>query len=384
MNPNLARLQPYPFERLRQEFGGLLPLPPTGINLSIGEPKHAPPAFVQDILNRGLADLATYPATQGPIGLRQAIADWIQRRFQVQIDPETEVLPVLGSREALFAIVQLIVSRGEVVVCPNPFYQIYEGATLLAGGEPHFLSLDSSRGFSPDWASVPVDVWRRTRLVFVCSPQNPTGRHTTPAEYEMLLDLAAEHDFVVAADECYSEIFAREPATGLLEIAMAKQGNLNRVVVFNSLSKRSSLPGLRSGFVAGDAAIMRSLLHYRTYHGSAMSNLVARISEAAWGDESHVLQNQQLYREKMELARVLLPNCPIPEGGFFLWLPVPGSDDVAFAKRLVGEAQVLVLPGSYLGRTVAGRNPGAGFVRVALVPGLAECEDGLQRIAKSV
>ncbi|MBL8049565.1 MAG: succinyldiaminopimelate transaminase [Chthonomonas sp.] len=382
MNERLDRLQAYPFERMRAEFGALLPLPESGINLSIGEPKHAPPSFVQEILNDGLRSLATYPPTQGPASLRQAIASWIGQRFGVQLDPETEVLPVLGSREALFAIAQVVVSPGRKVICPNPFYQIYEGAALLAGAEPVFLNLDATHGFAPHWESITDETWAQTDLVYLCSPHNPTGRITSAGEVQMLLAMAARHDFVIAADECYSEISTGDRPDGILQSAMRVQGSLDRVIVFNSLSKRSSLPGLRSGFVVGDRDLLRKFLLYRTYHGSAMSELVARVSEAAWRDEAHADENRRRYQAKVAKAQEILPNCPVPEGGFFLWLPVPGGDDVAFAKNLVQTKQVLVLPGRYLGRENNGTNPGAGFVRVALVPDEATCEEGLRRIAE--
>jgi N-succinyldiaminopimelate aminotransferase len=327
--------------------------------------------------------------------LRAACAQWLERRYKVQVDPATQVLPVLGSREALFALAQTVVNRPlnatdpkPLVVCPNPFYQIYEGAALLAGAEPYFVASDPARNFAPDWASVPEAVWQRTQLLIVCSPGNPTGAVMPLSEWQMLFELSDRFGFVIGSDECYSEIYFRdEPPLGGLEAA-AKLGrsDFKNLLSLTSLSKRSSVPGMRSGFVAGDAALMKQFLLYRTYHGSAMSTVVQAASIAAWGDEQHVIDNRNLYRSKFAqvtpiLAEVL--DVALPDAAFYLWAGVKGSD-VDFARELYANYNVTVLPGSYLAREAQGFNPGAGRIRMALVAETAECVEAAQRIAQFV
>jgi N-succinyldiaminopimelate aminotransferase len=391
MNPDLARLHPYPFEKLRALFAGVAPDPArTPISLSIGEPKHATPAFIKEALTRGLSGLAAYPLTAGSPTLREAIAAWLAGRYGLPaIDPARQVLPVNGSREALFAIAQVVVdrTRAAVVLCPNPFYQIYEGAALLAGASPVYANALAGRGFAVDYAAVPEAVWRRVQLLYACSPANPTGHVMTLDEWRTLFELADRHGFVIAADECYSEIYFDEarPPLGALEAAhrLGREG-YRRLVVFSSLSKRSNVPGMRSGFVAGDAEVLEAFLLYRTYHGSAMSPAVQAASEAAWRDEAHVVENRRLYREKFAAALPLV-RAPLatalPDGGFYLWIATPG-DDAAFARELYRTYNVAVLPGSYLAREAHGANPGRHHVRVALVAPPAECLDGIARIAE--
>lgn len=396
MNPLLAHLQPYPFERLRQLFAGVTPDPGhRPISLGIGEPKHPTPPFIKQALAAAIetpgTDLTGYPPTVGTPALREAFAGWLARRYGLRVDPATQVLPVNGSREALFAFAQTVVdgSRRPVVVCPNPFYQIYEGAALLAGAEPHYAPSDPARNFAVDWDSVPAHVWARTQLVYVCSPGNPTGAVMPLDEWRKLFELSDRHGFVIASDECYSEIYFRdEPPLGGMEAA-AKLGRLDfrRLVSFTSLSKRSNVPGLRSGFVAGDASILKAFALYRTYHGSAMAPPVQAASIVAWGDERHVVDNRAEYRRKFAevtpmLERVL--DVRLPDAGFYLWAGVPGGDDAAFARGLLAQYNVTVLPGSYLARDSGGRNPGAGRVRMALVAPAAECLEAAQRIVQFV
>ena len=396
MNPLLAKLQPYPFERLRQLFATVTPNPALRpISLGIGEPKHATPPFIQQALSDALGTgLAAYPATAGEPALRQACAAWLERRYGLKLDAATQILPVNGSREALFALAQTVVDPtrpGATVVSPNPFYQIYEGAALLAGATPHFVPSDPARNFAPDWDSVPAEVWARTQLVFVCSPGNPTGAVMPLSEWEKLFALSDRHGFVIASDECYSEIYFRDvPPLGGLEAAAKLGRGFERLIAFTSLSKRSNVPGLRSGFVAGDAALLKQFLLYRTYHGSAMSPVVQAASIAAWGDEQHVVENRNLYRTKFAqvtpvLAEVL--DVQLPDASFYLWAGVPAGwqgDDAAFAKALYEKEHVTVLPGSYLAREVNGHNPGRGRVRMALVAETAECLEAAQRIARFV
>ena len=395
MNPLLSRLQPYPFERLRQLFAGVTPNPALRpISLGIGEPKHPTPDFIKQALTAALfdptSDLAAYPPTAGTPRLREAFAGWLQRRYGLALDPATQGLPVNGPREALFALVQTVVdpARDAVVVCPNPFYQIYEGAALLAGAEAYYAPSDPARNFAIDWDAVPDAVWQRTQLLFVCSPGNPTGAVMPLAEWEKLFALSDRHGFVIASDECYSEIYFRdEPPLGGLEAA-ARLGrrDFRNLVAFTSLSKRSNVPGLRSGFVAGDAALMKAFLLYRTYHGSAMSPVVQAASIAAWGDEDHVVANRAQYRAKFAqvtpvLASVL--DVALPDAGFYLWAGVTGSD-TDFARDLLAQYNVTVLPGSYLAREAQGANPGAGRIRMALVAETAECLEAAQRIVQFV
>ena len=361
------------------------------ISLSIGEPRHSTPQFIRDALAAGSSELANYPITAGAPALREAIAAWLMRRHRlVAIDPTSQVLPVLGSREALFAFAQTVVdpSRvGATVIVPNPFYQIYEGAALLAGATPHYVNSIAANGFAPQWSEVSDAVWARTQLVYVCSPDNPTGRVATEAEWRTLFELSDRHGFAIASDECYSEIYcdeARPPLGALAAAAAQGREGFPRLVVFGSLSKRSNCPGLRSGYVAGDAALIKAFLLYRTYHGSAMSPAVAAASVAAWSDETHVRANRALYAQKFSklaprVDEVL--DAPLPEAAFYLWANV-ASDDAEFARRLYANHAVSVLPGSYLGRTVGGVNPGAGYIRIALVAEFDECAKAIDRLVE--
>ena len=378
MNPRLALLQPYPFDKVRANLAGVTPNPALKpIDLSIGEPKHPTPALVKDTLAGALDGLAQYPRSLGLPELREAAAAWARRRYSLpELDPETQVLPVNGSREALFAFAQTVLEPGARVACPNPFYQIYEGAALLAGATPVFLN-DGERFEDLDWRGV--------KLAYVCSPGNPTGRVVSLEEWKSLFALSDRHGFVIASDECYSEIYLDEaqPPLGALDAAqrLGRKG-FPRLVMFTSLSKRSNSPGMRSGFVAGDAALIKSFLLYRTYHGSAMSMAVQRASIAAWRDEAHVRENRRLYAEKY-LSVLGLIEKPLktekPQGGFYLWVETP-IDDATFARRLYEQYNVMVLPGSYLARESAGVNPGRNRLRVALVAPLAECIEATQRM----
>ena len=390
MNPDLDRLQPYPFERLAALTAGVEPpgdrrtLP-----LSIGEPQHEPPRVAADALVDALEGLAHYPASRGTPALRAAIAGWLQRRYPgVGIDPQRQVLPVNGTREALFAFAQVVVDRtaaAPTVLLPNPFYQIYEGAALLAGAEPWYYPAGDPAG--PDFEAVPDAVWDRCQLLYVCSPGNPTGTVLDGATLAALIERAQRHDFVIAADECYAEIHPDEarPPTGLLEAAAAAgYPDLDRCLVFHSLSKRSNLPGLRSGFVAGDADVIVAFARYRTYHGCAMAPPTQAASIAAWGDEHHVRANRAAYREKFDAVLATLDGVlevDRPDAGFYLWPCTPG-DDESFARDLLESEGVRVLPGSYLGRERAGRNPGSGHVRMALVPNLDDCIEAARRIRR--
>lgn len=392
MNPRLAQLQPYPFQKLRDLLSGVTPDPALApINLSIGEPKHATPAFIREALCAGLDGLAHYPTTQGQAALREAIAAWVRARHGVDLDPGREVLPVNGSREALFAFAQAVVDptrHHKMVLAPNPFYQIYEGAAILSGAKPYFLNTLPENGYRMELERVPEEVWDWCQLIYVCSPGNPSGRVITLEEWRALFELADRHDFVIAADECYSEIYFDEvrPPLGALSAAHALGRDLSRLVVFNSLSKRSNAPGLRSGFVAGDADILAKFLLYRTYHGSAMNPAVQAASQVAWADEGHVRDNRRLYRDKFDQVMPLLKGVlefDAPEAGFYLWARVP-MDDTQFARELYRQQHVTVLPGSYLAREARGVNPGRGYVRIALVDGLEQCVTAAQRIARFV
>jgi N-succinyldiaminopimelate aminotransferase len=391
MNPDLDRLQPYPFERLRRLLAGNTPPQDRApINLSIGEPKHATPALLLDALAGSLAGLASYPATLGTAALRQAIGGWLARRYGLAgIDAEREVLPVCGSREALFSFAQAVVDRSRAarVISPNPFYQIYEGAALLAGATPLFLPTTRENGYRMDFAALSAADWRGVQLVYVCTPGNPHGRVMTQAEWNELFAAADRHDFVIASDECYSEIYfdeARPPLGGLQAAAAAGRDRWQRLVVFGSLSKRSNAPGLRSGYVAGDAAVLERFLLYRTYHGNAMSPPVQAASVAAWNDEEHVRDNRRQYAAKFHEATPLLAGAldvQLPEAAFYLWARTP-IDDAEFARRLHATQNVTVLPGSYLSREVDGANPGRGHVRVALVAPHKEVLDATRRIVE--
>jgi N-succinyldiaminopimelate aminotransferase len=394
MNPRLEQLHPYPFQKLRELFAGVTPNPDLSpINLSIGEPKHPTPQFIKDALVAGLDGLANYPVTQGSDALRRAIAAWAQRRYGVTLDPATEVLPVNGSREALFAFAQASVDSTRhgrrTVVSPNPFYQIYEGAALLAGARPFFLNTLPENGFRMEWSRVPEDLWETISLVYVCSPGNPTGKVLSLDDWKTLFELSDRHGFVIAADECYSEIYFEEGQAPLGALTASQQlgRGFRNLVVFNSLSKRSNVPGLRSGMVAGDAEVMKKFLLYRTYHGSAMSPAVQAASVAAWNDEAHVVENRRQYAQKFAAVMPLLQGVlsfDAPDAAFYLWARVPGGDDSAFARGLFETQHVTVLPGSYLARDAAGANPGKGFVRIALVDSLAACVEAAKRIAAFV
>ncbi len=393
MNPLLARLHPYPFERLRALTREITPNPAfKPIGLGIGEPKHATPELIRRALSDNLQGLASYPATAGEPALREACAAWVQRRYGVTLDASTQVLPVNGSREALFALAQTVIDPtqpGATVVCPNPFYQIYEGAALLAGAQTAFVNSDPARNFAADWASVPEAVWARTQLLYVCSPGNPTGAVMPLAEWKKLFELSDRHGFVIASDECYSEIYFRdEPPLGSLEAALQLgRKDFRKLIALTSLSKRSNVPGMRSGFVAGDATILKQFLLYRTYHGSAMSPVVQSASIAAWNDEAHVVDNRNLYRAKFAQVTPLLAgvmDVALPDAGFYLWARVAGGDDVAFALDLLAQYNVAVLPGSLLARESGGVNPGAGRVRMALVAGVDECVEAAQRIVSFI
>ena len=391
MNNAMQLLQPYPFEKLRALLGSVTPNPEKRpIALSIGEPKHRSPEFVAQAMVDNLDQMAVYPTTLGVPALREAIAGWCERRFGVPkgwLDPARNVLPVNGTREALFAFTQTVVNRGDdgLVISPNPFYQIYEGAAFLAGATPHYLPCLDENGFNPDFDAVSADVWKRCQILFLCSPGNPTGAVIPLETLKKLIALADKHDFVIAADECYSELYFDEqaPTDGLLSacVALGRQ-DFKRCVVFHSLSKRSNLPGLRSGFVAGDAEILKAFLLYRTYHGCAMPIQTQLASIAAWNDEDHVRANRDLYREKFDaVLDILAPVMDVqrPDGSFYLW-PSVGGDDAAFCRDLFVDQHVTVVPGSYLSREVDGFNPGAGRVRLALVAPLAECIEAAERI----
>ncbi len=397
MNPLLSRLQPYPFERLKQLFTGVTPDPAhPPISLGIGEPKHATPQFIKDALTQGLGALSAYPATAGSPELRASFTGWLDTRYGLALDPATQVLPVSGTREALFSLTQTVVdgsaAPAPVVVSPNPFYQIYEGAALLAGAEVHYAPSIAERNFAVDWDSVPADVWARTQLVFVCSPGNPTGAVMPLEEWRKLFALSDRYGFVIASDECYSEIYFRnDPPLGGLEAAhQLGRADYRNLIALTSLSKRSNVPGLRSGFVAGDAAIIRSFLLYRTYHGSAMSGSVAAASIAAWGDEAHVADNRAMYRAKFAAVTPMLEgvlDVKLPDASFYLWAGVPAAwqgDDEAFARALYAQYNVTVLPGSYLARQSQGVNPGRGRIRMALVANTAECVEAAARIVQFV
>jgi len=394
MNPRLDQLHPYPFQKLRELFAGVTPNPDLSpINLSIGEPRHPTPQFIKDALIAGLGGLSNYPITQGSDALRAAIAAWAERRYGVKLDPATEVLPVNGSREALFAFAQASVDSSRhgrrVVISPNPFYQIYEGAALLAGARPFFLNTLPENGFRMDWSRVPQDLWDQVNLIYTCSPGNPTGKVMSLGDWKALFDLSDQHGFVIAADECYSEIYFEEgkPPLGALTAAQQLGRGLGNLIVFNSLSKRSNVPGLRSGMVAGDAELMKAFLLYRTYHGSAMSPAVQAASVAAWNDEAHVVENRRQYAGKFAAVMPLLQDVlqfDAPDAAFYLWARVPGGDDAAFARGLYEKQHVTVLPGSFLARDAAGVNPGKGFVRIALVDSLQACVEAARRMAAFV
>jgi N-succinyldiaminopimelate aminotransferase len=398
VNPHLDQLHPYPFEKLRQLFAGATPNPDYApISLGIGEPKHPTPAFIQKALAHGVQGLATYPTTVGSDALRGAIANWLQHRYGIPaLNPATQVLPINGSREALFGIAHCVVDSSApapLVMCPNPFYQIYEGAAFLAGAAPYFVNSEPGRNFACDYASVPADIWPRVQLLYLCSPGNPTGATLSLDDWTQLFALADQHGFVIAADECYSEIYHGSDAPlGALEAAhqLGRSGGdtpYANLIVFSSLSKRSNVPGMRSGFVAGDPAVIKKFLLYRTYCGGAMSPPVQAASIAAWGDEAHVQENRVKYREKFTLVTPMLKqvmDVELPDAGFYLWADVrrTGLTDTEFARRLYVEYNVTVLPGSYLAREAHGINPGQNRIRMALVAEVDEGVEAAQRIVQ--
>ncbi len=389
MNPHLAQLQPYPFEKLRALFAGVTPSPQhKEIKLSIGEPQHATPQFIMDALAGGLKGLANYPTTQGMPILRQAIAAWCDRRYGVFLNPESEILPVNGSREALFSFAQTVIdpSRGHVpiIVSPNPFYQIYEGAAYLSGAEPRFLNNLPENDFAFDYGQLSEAEWARVQLFYVCSPGNPTGKVLSLDDWKTLFALSDKYGFIIASDECYSEIYFDEanPPIGGLQAAKLLGRSNERLVMFSSLSKRSNVPGMRSGFVAGDAQILKKFLLYRTYHGCAMAPPVQTASVAAWNDEAHVLDNRNQYREKFAACTPLISEVlgtGMPDASFYLWAKT-AIPDTEFARGLLEHYNGVVLPGSFLARESQGVNPGTHFIRIALVASLTECLEATQRI----
>jgi len=391
MNPRLDTLQPYPFEKLRLLLAQA-GTPPAGlrpINLSIGEPKHAAPQCVKDAIIGALDGLSIYPPTKGDPLLRQAISQWIGKRYNIPCpNPETQVLPALGSREALFAFGQVVLdsTKNGIVVCPNPFYQIYEGAALLGGATPYYVNSDAAQNFGCDWSTVPVDIWQRTQLLFVCSPGNPAGNVMSLPEWQTLFELSDRYGFVIASDECYSEIYldeTRPPMGGMQAAYQLGRTDFRNLISFSSLSKRSNVPGMRSGFVAGDAKLMAKFLLYRTYHGSALSPVVSAASIAAWQDEAHVIDNRQQYRAKFEaVLPILEPVLDVkrPDASFYLWAGTAGPD-ADFVRDLLTHTNVTTLPGSFVGRTINGVNPGQNRVRIALVAPLKDCIEAAERIA---
>jgi len=390
MNPRLGLLQPYPFERLRALLAGATP--PAGlrpISLGLGEPQHPTPALVKEALAANLAGLARYPVTLGLPELRTAVSEWLARRHGVPPpDPAKQVIPVNGSREGIFSIAQAVLDPGEkeaLVAIPNPFYQVYEGSTLLAGAKPYFINALAANNLRPDWDAVPQSAWARVRMMYVCSPSNPHGRVMTLEDWTRVFDLSERHGFIVVSDECYSEIYfdeARAPLGALAAARRLGRDSYPRLVVLGSLSKRSSAPGLRSGYAAGDAALLQRYMAYRTYHGAAMSNAVQMASIAAWRDEAHVIENRRLYREKFaaffERVNPVLP-LAMPEAAFYFWAQV-GADDVSFTRDLFAETHITVLPGSYIAREANGVNPGRGYVRMALVSTVEDAVEAAERV----
>ena len=394
MNSNLSLLQPYPFQRLRDLFTGITPNPAlSNINLSIGEPKHATPQLIKDALTNNLSGLATYPTTLGSIELRTAIANWITRRYNIAApNPDKGILPVTGSREALFAFAQVIIDNAQsgankakpIVISPNPFYQIYEGATFLAGAEPYFLNTTPENDHAMDFASVPADILNRTQLVYVCSPGNPSGKVMSLEQWKTLFELSDQYGFVIASDECYSEIYFDEssPPLGALQAASLLGRGYTNLIMFSSLSKRSNVPGMRSGFVAGDEKIIEKFALYRTYHGCAMNPAVQAASTAAWNDDAHVVENRNLYAQKFKVVTPMLAEVlgvAMPDAAFYLWAKstIP---DTELAVKFYRDLNITVLPGSYLAREVHGTNPGENFIRMALVASYDECLEAANRI----
>lgn len=390
MNPDLEKLQPYPFQKLSQLFAAVTPNPALrAISLSIGEPKHATPPFIKDALIQGLEGLANYPTTAGSDALRSTMANWIGKRYGIPtLDAKTQVLPVNGSREALFSFAQSVIDRSQkfpAVVCPNPFYQIYEGAAFLAGATPYFLNTLPEDHFKLNFAQLPEEVWQRTQLIYVCSPGNPSGSVMDLNEWKTLFEMSDRYGFVIASDECYSEIYFgdNKPLGALQASQQLGRSDYKNLVMFSSLSKRSNVPGMRSGFVAGDAKVIAKFALYRTYHGSAMNPAIQTATIAAWNDEEHVIENRRLYAEKFaQVVAILKPVLPVmmPDAGFYLWIRTPIAD-TDFAQQLYRDYHVTVLPGSYLAREAQGVNPGENFVRLALVASTAETIEAAQRIA---
>ncbi|MCK5895684.1 MAG: succinyldiaminopimelate transaminase [Cocleimonas sp.] len=390
MNPDLNKLQPYPFQRINALKAGITPADKPLVSLAIGEPKHPTPEIILDAMRSSLSGLANYPSTKGSTELRQTIANWLTQRFTLPIDSldiETQILPVNGTREALFSFAQAVIQRNKPanVLMPNPFYQIYEGAALLAGGNPVYLPCTAENEFNPDFDAVNESTWNDCQLIYLCSPGNPTGAVISTQQLQHLLTLAEKHDFIIASDECYSEIYLDEtkPPVGLLEVA-AQVGNTDykRCVVFHSLSKRSNAPGLRSGFIAGDAEVLTKFLLYRTYHGCAMPPVTQNASIAAWNDEQHVVDNRQQYRLKFTaVLDILSPIMDVkqPDASFYLWAGTTINDEV-FTRKLYAQQHLNVVPGSYLSRKVEGINPGENRIRLALVATLDDCIEGAQRI----
>ena len=394
MNPLLTQLHTYPFEKLRVLFDGITPdAANRPISFGIGEPKHPTPQLIKDALIAALPGLSVYPATLGSDALRRAIAAWLESRYHLEpLDPVTEVLPVAGSREALFAFAQTVIDRSRpdpIVLCPNPFYQIYEGAALLAGAQPYFANSDPARNYACNYAEIPHDVWARTQLAYVCTPGNPTGAVMTLEDWRELFALSDRYNFIIASDECYSEIYFDEsrPPLGAMQAAHQLGHSYARLVVFSSLSKRSNVPGMRSGFVAGDANLLKQFFKYRTYHGTALSPVFQSASVAAWQDELHVIENRRKYVSKFATVTPMLAahlDVKLPDAAFYLWARVDGLglDDTEFARRLYADYNVTVLPGSFLARDAHGINPGRNFVRLALVADVEECVEGAQRIVE--
>ncbi|CAN5685635.1 succinyldiaminopimelate transaminase [soil metagenome] len=396
MNPFLHKLQPYPFEKLKRLFANITPNPAyKAISLGLGEPKHPTPAFIQQAVTANLDGLASYPSTAGADALRQAIANWLAKRYAIPApDAASQILPVNGSREALFSLAQTVIDPSQcthgtpLVLCPNPFYQIYEGAAYLAGAEPYFANADPARNFAPDYKNILPEIWQRVQLLYICSPGNPTGAVLTLSDWKELFELSDRYGFVIAADECYSEIyFGAEAPLGSLQAAQALgRSNYQRLISLSSLSKRSNVPGMRSGFVAGDAEIIKQFLLYRTYHGGAMSPSIQAASIAAWNDEVHVQENRDLYAKKFAQVTPLLQevlDVSLPDAAFYLWARVDkllAISDTEFARRLYQEYNVTVLPGSYLAREAHGINPGQNRIRMALVAEVDECMEAARRI----
>jgi N-succinyldiaminopimelate aminotransferase len=391
MNPNLNLLQPYPFQRLRDLFKGITPNSEfSPINLSIGEPKHATPQLIKDALVSNLNGLAIYPTTIGTLALREAISNWISRRYSVPaLNPETTILPVTGSREALFAFAQVIIDNTQpnpIVISPNPFYQIYEGAAFLAGAQPYFLNTLPENQHAMDFDSVPIDILKRTQLVFVCSPGNPSGKVMSLAQWKNLFELSDKYGFVIAADECYSEIYFNEdnPPLGALQASHRLGRDNKNLVIFSSLSKRSNVPGMRSGFVAGDEKIIAKFTLFRTYHGCAMNPAIQSASIAAWNDEEHVIENRRLYEQKFNVVTPLLKkvlDVELPDAAFYLWAKSK-LNDTELAVKLYRDLNITVLPGSYLARDAHGINPGQNFIRMALVASHEECVEAAKRMQR--